>query len=300
MTQHRDIEHVLDAWLAEGPTQVPDRVFDDAIARMYRQPQPSAWRPRWRTRYMNTSLRLLAAGVAAIAVDGVAVIVLRPSSTVGPPAATPTATAPASPSPTPTPTSIVEGATRLPSGGPIESGRYFIEKSNVTPVTFSFTLPAGWLANGGSGVLKHPDETGRETGFGVSVVDSVFADPCGGNDRLEVGPSAEQLADGLSGLPGIDASTPTAVSIGGRSGFEVEVSVAADVDIESCDPPIGLQVWIDRGGTYFVAGPELVARIYMVDVNGERFVLRSGHGEATAPNDLAELAAVIESIEFHP
>ena len=44
MTADRDIERLLDAWFVDGPTQVPDHVFDEAVDRVDRQPQRPAWR----------------------------------------------------------------------------------------------------------------------------------------------------------------------------------------------------------------------------------------------------------------
>ena len=45
MTNDRDIERILDHWLAERPTQVADRVLDEVADRIARHPQRPAWRP---------------------------------------------------------------------------------------------------------------------------------------------------------------------------------------------------------------------------------------------------------------
>lgn len=72
----------------------------------------------------------------------------------------------------------------------------------------------------------------------------------------------------------------------------------ADVDVEKCDPPIGLQIWLDRSGNkYFVAGHESVARIYTVDVSSARFVVVANHRPTSAPEDIAEMEAILASIE---
>ena len=91
------------------------------------------------------------------------------------------------------------------------------------------------------------------------------------------------------------------VTIGDRSWTVIEVTVPADVDVEQCDPPIGLQIWLDRGGNkYFLAGPESVARVYTVDVDGARFVVVANHRPTSAPEDVAEMEAILASIEFEP
>ena len=200
--------------------------------------------------------------------------------------------------------SLVADARRIPSGGEIEPGRYFIPKGPWTPATFSFTMPAGWVAqNYGQTFSKHPDESGREVGWGVSIVDRVFADPCGANDTIEVGPTAEDLVAALVALPGLEAGAAVGMTIGGRPGKRLDLTVPADVDVEACDPPIGLQIWLDKAGNkYFLLGPEHPARIYTVDVEGGRFIVvgTSGLNETAAPSDLAELEAIMESIRFEP
>jgi hypothetical protein len=61
MTHDRDLERILDNWLADGPTHVADRVIDEMASRIARQPQRPAWRLRpWRFPTMSTQLRLAA------------------------------------------------------------------------------------------------------------------------------------------------------------------------------------------------------------------------------------------------
>jgi hypothetical protein len=130
--------------------------------------------------------------------------------------ATPRATATPSATQTTRPTPIVvAGARPVPVAGEIEPGRYFIPKGRWTPATFSFTMPAGWAAeNSGQTISKHANESGREVGWGVAIVDRLFADPCGANDTIEVGPTADDLVRALLALPGVEASGPFEVTIG--------------------------------------------------------------------------------------
>lgn len=75
MTRERDIERVLDAWFEPGPTEMPDRLFDDVLARVDRLPQrripltlrfpPMNSRIRWLT---------LAAAALVVALAGLALI----------------------------------------------------------------------------------------------------------------------------------------------------------------------------------------------------------------------------------
>ena len=71
MTQHSDIERLLDHWFKDGPDQAPDRVVDIVTDRIERQSQRPAWRLQRRPFSMNAYAKL---AVAAAAVLIVAVI----------------------------------------------------------------------------------------------------------------------------------------------------------------------------------------------------------------------------------
>ena len=49
MTRQRDLDRLLDIWLADGPTEAADAVLDVVADRIDRQPQRPAWRLSWRT-----------------------------------------------------------------------------------------------------------------------------------------------------------------------------------------------------------------------------------------------------------
>lgn len=101
MTRDRDIERVLERWFAEGPTQMPDRLFDvvDHIDRF-----PQRHRARLVTRFvaMNQNLRFAVAAVAVLVVAGAgAAFLTRPASVGTEPSPTPSA-APSASSPSAT------------------------------------------------------------------------------------------------------------------------------------------------------------------------------------------------------
>lgn len=100
MTPDRDVEALLDAWFADGPTQVSGRVFDDAVERLHREPQRPAWRLDWRTRYVSWTIRAIAAAAAIVVVGLVGFRILGGGAgpSVGGPRPSPTATAAAAPS----------------------------------------------------------------------------------------------------------------------------------------------------------------------------------------------------------
>lgn len=72
MTPDRDIDRVLDAWLAPGPTEMPDRVYLGVLDRIERVPQRRRLRLTGRFSTMTPSFKLAAAAVLLLTV-GVAI-----------------------------------------------------------------------------------------------------------------------------------------------------------------------------------------------------------------------------------
>ena len=71
MNQQRDIERLLDRWLAEGPTVVADRVIDVIADRIERQSQRRAWRLRLAQRRVDVDLRFAAVVSAVVVAVGI-------------------------------------------------------------------------------------------------------------------------------------------------------------------------------------------------------------------------------------
>jgi hypothetical protein len=81
MSTERDIERVLDAWLAPGPTEMPDRLYVEVLERLERTPQRGvAWSPR-RFTSMFAPLKLAAAAVVAALLIGIVTVPLWLPST---------------------------------------------------------------------------------------------------------------------------------------------------------------------------------------------------------------------------
>jgi hypothetical protein len=96
MKGHSNIERVLDAWLVDGPSVMPDRLFDAVLDRVERTPQRRLTRLTLRFIDMQPRIRLYALAAAAMVVAVAAIYVLSrsPVPIVGAspgPVATPTA-----------------------------------------------------------------------------------------------------------------------------------------------------------------------------------------------------------------
>ena len=200
MTRHRDIEQLLDLWLAEGPTEVPDRVFDAAVAQIERQRQRRAWRLQGRTTV--TQLKL-AAGLAAVVVIAVVGYNLLPTqvSTGGP-------------SVTPSPT-LAPTATVVPSKGPASF------TSTTFAIGLSMTLEDGWsVAKQSPGAIEL-----RNAGNATFLFDgsTLRVGPVRVTDPIEPWPI--DWAAWLDSQPEFSPGSPQAAMIGGRSATRIDVDV---------------------------------------------------------------------------
>jgi hypothetical protein len=92
MTTDPELTRIVRSWLAEGVTDVPERVLDSVMAELPATPQRRRWMPAWRDASMNSYLRFAAAAVvvSVLVVGGIAI--LRPSLSGGQAVQTPSST----------------------------------------------------------------------------------------------------------------------------------------------------------------------------------------------------------------
>jgi hypothetical protein len=230
MSAHRDLDRMIQSFLAEGPMELPDPSFDEVRDRIEQTPQRAFIGP-WRTSDMNRYLKI---GLAAAAVVVVAVIGfnLLPGSQDpgGQPSATPEPTASPEPSPSPIP---------------------------APPLTQSFTstlhgislsYPEGWTAQAATGPwtdLVFPLQFGAPHAdflYDPTLTSDLFvtiaSQPMG--DFTPEAWVAEQMAsgegctatepiavDGATGLIGADECNVAVVTTAGR-GYWIQLYTSGD------------------------------------------------------------------------
>ena len=318
MTAPRDPDRLIRAFLAEGQTELPDRAYDavrETIDRTRQRVVVGPWRePR------SSTLAGFAMAVAAVLIVAVLVVDFLPRSPGFGGLATPSPSPSPTPSPTPTATPFPEpiavpsaAALVLPRTGDLQAGvPYAIEDTNVTPLRFIVTVPAGWetfdygLMGKTGGGTKNP--ASMRTGFSPWLVANVYADPChwssGGLAITGSNPTVDQLATALSQQVGRNGSTPVDVTLAGYSGKMVELSVPTDFDKNTCDSLL-VKTWLEGGpngggdGGY-VYGPGQHNTVYILDVNGTPLVFDTMYMPTATTADKAELQAVLDSVSFEP
>ena len=132
MSTNRDFDWIAAGWLAEGPSELNDRVLDAALDEVHLTHQRRRPVVPWRTPYMSTPVRL-AAALAIVAIVGFAGFTfIRSGSNFGGPSPTPSCTSSALPSTAPS-----------PGASPLDRGTWVTYVS--TRFGFSICYPADWI-----------------------------------------------------------------------------------------------------------------------------------------------------------
>jgi len=203
MSRERDIERVLDAWLAQGPTVMPDRLFDGVLDRIERQPQRRLARLQRRFATMRPITIFAAAAAIAVAVGAGIVLLGRPST---PDVAAPTT----APSVVPTPTAVpspspvaglpdgvagtwIRAPRALPASGISEPAVLLLDLGTVGTATQVRADPGTmrWLSEGG----WRFGSRGSSPAPGRLAFETTLAVPNAGCDVGTVGEYAYTLYD---------------------------------------------------------------------------------------------------------
>jgi hypothetical protein len=136
-----------------------------------------------------------------------------------------------------------------------------------------------------------PDGAGLLVGRGAWLL----TDPCTKAEHavpaeVEVGPSVDDFADALADHPLLDVTDPVDVTLAGYAGKYVELQVPADISMCEVYRPF------DPG--IFAQGPSHQWHLWILDVDGLRFVVQSTDYPGTSAKHRAELDAIVDSIRI--
>ena len=311
MKQRSDIDRVLQVWMADGPTAIPDRVVDVVAARIGVQRQRRAWPFRRRTT-MNPLFFKLGAAAAAVLVIAVVGYSLLPRQQPGVGGqSTPLPTA--SPTAAPTSTPAATGPVALPDGV-LAGGRYRIQPfSDVPSLSVVADIPAGWTGHPANGAITDPGGSNVGVLIGFMQADGLFSDPCHWNldgtgapeqpGDVVVGPTVDDLVAALKANTSYTSSAATPITFGQFEGQELELQLPGDDVLSTCDIEAG-----DSAGSYYVfggtgiyaQGPDNRWQLTIVDVAGTRLVTLLSYFDGTPQADLDAARAIVESFEFTP
>jgi hypothetical protein len=286
MTARDDLDRQLDAFLLDGPTELPRPSYLSLRDRTEQTSQRVLFGP-WRLPNMNkiVSIGLGTAAVAVALVVGAGLF--STSAGIGGP-----------PSPSPSPPTSSPSPALVPSGLP--EGPFAIMPE------LTVTIPGpGW--DGGDGVLSKGYGAGSaDIGMIIFVQDEfiVYGDACHWKTSLPDKPATtvDEMVAALSSQGGREASRPVDITLDGHRGKSITLRVADGVDLTDCDPGYGGS-W-DCGGDGmqpcgYQAGADGVDKVYLLDVNGKVMAWETAYHTGTSPEDLAELEAIVQSASFN-
>ena len=284
MSTQFDFDQLLDSWLADGPSELPDQAVSRIVQSIDDNERRLSWLPRRET--MN---RLVVAAGSVAAIVLVAVIGFGIVSGGG------TSSPGAAPSPTPSPTP----AQRQLTEGAVEPGRYFTDVGNNR---FTFTVPESgwsWMVDAG-GVYQGEDSDLAFfwPSWFAEDVSSLYRRACeSSGTEFDPGPSVDDLANALASLEDFEVTAPTDVTVSGYEGKRLAVTVPMDVDVNS--PACDRQNYTLSTGRWYQA-PGQTDDMYILDVDGERHLVVVSNSPGTPTDVNAQLDAMMESLEIEP
>ncbi len=191
----------------------------------------------------------------------------------------------------------------------LEPGTYFIDPDEdpSTPLTVTYEIPEGW--SGWIGAAKFSPE--GHTALTIVTVDNLVTEACEDPAPQDpaVGPTVDDLATALSELSPFELTEPpTVVTLLGYEGKHLMITVP-DLEVtgsgdtaEYADCIDGnMHSWIDSGGEPFFgynAEPGRYDEYWILDVDGTRLMISINSSPAMPPEDLEEVRAIIDSIQF--
>jgi hypothetical protein len=219
---------------------------------------------------------------------------------------------PSEASPTPTIQDIME----LEGFAPLEPGTYSIDPDGnpSTPLRVVYEVPAeGWSQ--WIGAAKFAND--GHVGVSITTVTNLVRQACHDHSWADppVGPSVDNLAAALAGLaPFRVTSPPRDVTIDGYRGKHLELTVP-DLPVEEegddrrftgCEEG-KLKSWVafvdtaEEGDAYYgYSGPGFREEFWILDVEGTRLMIEAGRSAGSPPKDIAELRAILDSIQIEP
>jgi hypothetical protein len=308
MSSQQDIERTLDGWLAEGPTEINDRIVESALDQIEHTSQRRALRvPSW-GRLAPAPFRLAGIALIAVALVGTALVFLRPApaAVVGTSPSPMTLISPA-PTASPLPTAAYvtpspgAGGLTLLGGAPTSEGITYY--SDVFTPKFTIQPGAGWWLTNNAPTLasldKGPNEPSPPATYTVQLLRPDRVVPAGNSTPIAV-PS--DLIAWLEARSDLRLSAPAPVTVGGIKGTMVEGVLRAGAAVNP-DGGVNLICTAEsicgyRGGMLISIAPERHLEIIVLTVRGARVVIGLAGPAANSTADRAMLDAALNTLAF--
>jgi hypothetical protein len=296
MTASRDTERLIRAFLDEGVTELPQRVYDVVRSDIDRTHQRVVIGP-WRTPDMNTFAKFAIAAAAVLVVAFVGWNLL-PGDTGrgGTPSVSPSPSVTASPSivASPSPSGSPSDYAFFPDGS-IEAGRHSMVLSGKS---LSVDMPSGWTSH--LGFRIYTQSGGAAFIFWTPAPSNVYADPCA-HEPLDppAGDTPAELAAAVSSIPGTNlVGGPSDITIGGHPAKLVSIRVREDVECAPREFSLWYQEAEGPAGGRFPDALGDTINVWIIDVDGAIVWIDGSWSVNTTPALQAEMRQIVESIQF--
>jgi hypothetical protein len=199
---------------------------------------------------------------------------------------------------------------------PLEAGTYawVRPRTGIEFPTICLTVPDGWVSDGRFTYGPREGENIPPVAVQFWDVGQVYRHPCKWLGTLfDPGPTVDDLADALLDVPLRGASEPRPVTLDGYEGRYLEWSVPPDMetnaqgefltcDVEPSDGVHYFESWTGDpagwGGDRYHQGPGQLDRLWILDVDGVRFVIDAFSMPEATEEEIDELMEIVSSITF--
>jgi hypothetical protein len=322
MNRRDTTNDIIERWFADLPAHAPDRVLDAVLAELPALSQQGRLRARLRRILMPASVpfKLVGAAVIALAIAVVGLNALPRTPGVGSvfpspvPSAVPTMSPSTSPSPSPSPARFREG--------PLEAGTYttqpFAGRRGLCigqagcieagpeddSIRVTLTVPDGWAGLEGGALAPSVESYLPPDGAALIFMRGgwLHSELCAGpGPDIPTGTTVDEFVTALVDHPDLDVTSPVDVTLAGHSGKYLELRAPANTTTDELGPdPGGCNYYFVWEPGIYAQGPNALWRIWVLDVDGIRMVVRSDSFPATTAQVQAELAAIVDSIQIEP
>jgi hypothetical protein len=305
MNAPRDPDRLIHDFVLEGAERLHDQVYDAIRADIERRPQRVVIGP-WR---MPTLNRLVPLGLGTAAAVVVLVLGVRllgsPGGSVGGPGVgsspSPVASV-AAPSPSASASAWASALAGLTQG----SSHVLWDGGGVG---MTVTIPAaGWDGQPGEGLLiKNESGADPPAGAGVIVFPEhqgwrVPSDPCHWQSTTPdtAVATVDALVAALKAQASRAAAAPVAITLDGRAGRSITLHVPNDTALQKCDSQEFCTIVTEAATdcARYAQGPGQIDVLWIVKVDGFLVVIDAAHYDATPPEHVTEMEAIVASVRF--
>jgi hypothetical protein len=179
------------------------------------------------------------------------------------------------------------------------------ESPDDDSIRITFTLPDGWVGLGNKvtpSVERYSPPGGAALIFsrGGWLYSRLCAPQPHGPD-IPTGTTVDEFVTALVNHPDLDVTSPVATTLAGYSGTYLELRAPANTTTDELGPkPGGCNYYFVWEPGIYAQGPNALWRIWILDVNGVRVVVRADSFPGTTPKIQAQLKAIVDSTQIEP